>query len=184
VYTPLSFRFRKYKVWGIVTALMLTFLISGIWHGAAFTFIIWGLLQGTFLSIEAFTNKKRTEIEKRLKLNKRPWYILLGVFAVFAMFAFSQVFAKSENINESLMIFHKIFFSKGFPYIDWTTLSFSFAGLSILFIKDYKNEYNNKFLLFFQKSRFTRQLLYIILIYIILLMGVFDNTESFIYFKF
>ena len=35
LYTPLSFGLRKYKIWGIVIALMLTFIISGIWHGAA-----------------------------------------------------------------------------------------------------------------------------------------------------
>jgi alginate O-acetyltransferase complex protein AlgI len=184
VYTPLSFKFRKYKIWGIVIALMLTFLISGIWHGAALTFIIWGLLQGTFLSFEALTINKRSKLEIKYNLNKKSVYILAGMFVVYLVFTVSQVFARSKNIDEAFLIFHKVLFSLGNPYIDWTTFSYSFAGLLILFIKDYKNEYNINSLQFFQKSKFTRQLAYVILIYVILLLGVFNNTESFIYFKF
>jgi alginate O-acetyltransferase complex protein AlgI len=184
VYTPLSFRFRNYKVWGIVIALMLTFLISGIWHGAALTFVIWGLLQGTFLSIEALTMKKRTKVEKKFNLNNKKLYILAGIIMVFIMFAISQVFARSENIHEALIVFKKVLFSKGPLYIDWTTLSFSLVGLLIVFIKDYKDENNIKSYLLLPSNKFTRKLSYVILIYIILLMGVFDSTESFIYFKF
>jgi D-alanyl-lipoteichoic acid acyltransferase DltB (MBOAT superfamily) len=41
VYTPLSFTFRKLGLTGVVLALLIAFLISGIWHGAALTFVAW-----------------------------------------------------------------------------------------------------------------------------------------------
>jgi alginate O-acetyltransferase complex protein AlgI len=184
VYNPLSFRFRKYKVWGIVIALMLTFFISGIWHGAAMTFVVWGVLQGTFLSIEALANRKKTELEKKYNLSNTFLYSMAGMLLVFIMFSVSQVFAKSENINQSLLIFHKFFQSTGHPYIDFTTMVYAFFGLLILFIKDYKDEFNVKRIRLFQEKHIHRQLSYVILLYIILLMGVFNGTESFIYFKF
>jgi len=49
LYTPLSLSFRKYGVFGIVLALMITFIIAGAWHGAAITFIFWGFVQGIVL---------------------------------------------------------------------------------------------------------------------------------------
>lgn len=59
LYTPLSFTFRKLKIWGIVIALIFTFLIAGLWHGATISFLLWGLIQGVILSIEALTKKKK-----------------------------------------------------------------------------------------------------------------------------
>lgn len=64
VYTPISFALRQYKIWGIVYSLMITFMISGIWHAASLTFVAWGLLQGIYLSVEALTNKQRSNMEK------------------------------------------------------------------------------------------------------------------------
>jgi alginate O-acetyltransferase complex protein AlgI len=184
VYTPLSFRYRKYKVLGIVIALMLTFLISGIWHGAALTFIIWGLMQGTFLSIEAVTNKKRTVFERKYNLNANKIYILGCVITTFVLFASSQIFGRAATVDDAFMVYRKIFTEHGSPYLDITTLTYSSFGLLLLLFKDFKDEYNNTCLLFFQKGKFTRSLFYVILIYLILLMGVFGETESFIYFKF
>ena len=184
VYTPLSFRFRKYKVRGIVIALMLTFLISGIWHGAALTFVIWGLMQGTFLSIEALTNKKRTEVEKKFNLNKSKIYFFCCLLTTFVLFASSQIFGRATNINDAFEVYRKIFTEHGTPFLDLTNLAYSMLGLFILFFKDYTEEYIPGKKELFQDRKFLRHLSYTILIYIILLMGVFDTNDSFIYFKF
>jgi D-alanyl-lipoteichoic acid acyltransferase DltB (MBOAT superfamily) len=184
VYTPLSFKFRKYRVWGIVIALMMTFLISGIWHGAALTFIIWGLMQGTFLSVEALTNKKRTTFERKYNLSNKAVYMLLCMVITYMLFASSQIFGRAESLDEALTAFKKIFSEHGYPYLDLTTLAYSAMGISLLLVKDFKEEYGGRIFQFFQKQIFIRQLSYCILFYIILLMGVFGNNDSFIYFKF
>ncbi|MEY2916979.1 MAG: alginate O-acetylation protein, partial [Bacteroidota bacterium] len=106
VYTPLSFSFRKYKLWGIILALMITFLISGIWHDASLTFIIWGLLQGVFLSIEALTNKKRIIFEKKYDLSKRPWYIFIEICIIFILFSASQIFGRADNVDTAFTVYH------------------------------------------------------------------------------
>jgi D-alanyl-lipoteichoic acid acyltransferase DltB (MBOAT superfamily) len=64
VYTPLSFTFRRLGIGGIVLALITTFIISGIWHGAKLTYVVWGLMQGAFLSIEALLNNRKIAFEK------------------------------------------------------------------------------------------------------------------------
>ena len=124
VYTPLAFSFRKYKLRGVIAALFITFLISGIWHAAAWTFVIWGAIQGFYLSVEAIIQKRRTAFELNHGLRKKFWYILLSIVVTYMLFTASQIFAVSPNVSTALMVFKKIFLQHGSPYLDITTLFF------------------------------------------------------------
>jgi alginate O-acetyltransferase complex protein AlgI len=184
VYTPLSFRFRKYKIWGTVIALMLTFLISGIWHGAALTFIIWGLLQGTFLSFEAITNKNRTAFERNFNLHNNAIYIFACMVTTFVLFACSQVFGRVSSIDEAFVVYRKIFTELGSPYLDMTTLTYSLSGLLLIMLKDFKDEfYPGRFSIFSNQKAWIRYSAYLAIIFIIILFGVFEGNR-FIYFQF
>jgi alginate O-acetyltransferase complex protein AlgI len=184
VYTPLSFRFRRYKIGGIVIALMLTFLISGIWHGAALTFIIWGLMQGIFLSIEALTNNKRTSFEKKYRLNNKAIYNLLCMIITFILFTSSQIFGRSANLGEAINVYRKIFTEHGSPYLDITTLAFATLGLLILMTKDFKDNFLSDKLHFFNNRKlWIRYSSYLLVIFMILLFGVSEGAR-FIYFQF
>ena len=185
VYTPLSFFFRKYKIWGIVAALMVTFLISGIWHAAALTFVVWGLLQGSFLSIEALTNKQRAAFEKKADLNKKGWYIFINCLLVFILFAASEVFSRSSNLPDAMLVFSKIFSTHGALFIGVPSIFiFGILGIVLMFVKDFTDEFTPaKFLLFENKYKPVRILAYSAVIILILLIGVFDGGE-FIYFQF
>jgi alginate O-acetyltransferase complex protein AlgI len=184
VYTPLSFTFRKLKIWGIVIALMITFFISGIWHGAALTFIAWGILQGVFLSIESLTNKKKATFENKHKLSSNTWYKFAGMLLTFILFAVSQVFGRSPELSDALLVFSKILKEHGSPYIDMTTLLYSALTLSILLISDYYEEfYPERIKLFRNKNIVVRFASYLIVIFMIILLGVFGG-EKFIYFQF
>jgi hypothetical protein len=185
IYTPLSFHFRKYKISGIVISLMITFLISGIWHGATINFIFWGLFQGIIVSYEAITNKRKTNLELQYNLNKKIWYSCFQIFSTYLLFASSQIFGKTTTINESFLVFNKILFSHGKLFIGQpSTFIFCILGLLMLFINDLTDEYfPNLFLFFNNKNKTIRMLSYSIIIIIILLIGVLDGGQ-FIYFQF
>jgi D-alanyl-lipoteichoic acid acyltransferase DltB (MBOAT superfamily) len=185
IYTPLSFAFRKYSIWGIAIALMITFLISGIWHGAAMTYIIWGLMQGIFLSIEALTNKKKAIFEKKHNLNKKGWYIFIGICITFILFSASQIFGRAASISNALTVFYRIFSTSGALFIGQpSTFIFSIIGLSMLLLKDFTDEFMpSRFLLFESKHKSIRIMAYSSIIILILLIGVFDGGQ-FIYFQF
>jgi D-alanyl-lipoteichoic acid acyltransferase DltB (MBOAT superfamily) len=184
IYTPLSFTLKSWKIWGIVSALVLTFLISGIWHGAALTFIIWGLIQGVFLSIEAATQKSRSRFEQRKKLKKNPWYLFICSVCVFVIFSFSQIFGKSPSIKDALTVVGKILTEWGTPYLNITELSFGLIALAILLLNDFSEEYfASSFKLFNNKYIVVRYLSYLILVFMIIIMGEFGG-EKFIYFQF
>jgi len=185
VYTPLSFHFRKKGVWGVVIALMITFLISGIWHGAAITFIVWGLMQGLFLSIEALTNKRKSGIEKRFRLTDKVWYIFLGCIITYLLFAFSLILSRVANINEAMLVYSRILEFNGPVYIGHVTpFLYSILGISMIILTDFRDEYFPSKLPVFENRYFLiRILAYVSLILLIMTIGIFDDGQ-FIYFKF
>lgn len=184
IYTPLSFALRSWKVWGIVCALMLTFLISGIWHGAALTFIVWGFVQGIYLSVEALFQKKRSTLENKHKLNNKWWYILICCVVVYILFAFSQIFGRCATMAEAWRVITKIGNESGSLFIDRATFCYGGIMVFILFIKDYFEEYLPGSKWCFESSNVViRFLSYLAVLFIILLFGVLDSSQ-FIYFQF
>lgn len=186
VYTPLSFAVRKYGVWGIVLALNLTFIISGIWHGAAICFIVWGAIQGVALTIETLTRKRRDAFEKKFQLKKKWWYILIGCMVTYLIFAFSLIFGgDTVSISEAGKIVAKIFTdSFHMPYKDGDTMLYGFIAFSIVFLKDFMEEFfPGKILLFNNKNNTIRWLSYYTVIFLIFYLGIFSG-EQFVYFQF
>ena len=185
VYTPLSFAFRKYKVLGTVIALIITFIISGIWHAASWCYVAWGLLQGTYLSIEVLTVNKRTALKRRFNLNKKAWYIFISCGITFLLFGASLIFARASTIHDAIIIFSKIFSNSGTLFTGAPSiLLFGIFGIIMLLLKDFTDEFTPaKYLLFESRYKPVRILAYSAVVVIILLIGVFDGGE-FIYFQF
>lgn len=184
IYTPLSFALRKWKLGGIYIALMLTFFISGVWHGAAVSFIVWGLIQGFFLCVEATFQTRRTEFENKYKLQTRWWYILICCVVVYLLFSFSQIFGKCPSLSDAGMVIKKIIMERGALFVDKTTLTHAIGMLLILFIKDFKDEFfPGKVNCFESKHIWVRFASYLIILLLIINMGVLDSGQ-FIYFQF
>lgn len=186
IYTPLSFALRSWKVWGIVCALMLTFLISGIWHGAALTFIVWGLVQGIYLSVEALLQKKRSSFEIKHNMNAKWWYVLLCCFVVYLLFTFSQIFGRCGTVSDAFTVIGKVFTLGGaLDFGDKLNLLYAAISLALLFAFDFKNEFLPKLRIspFSSKYWIVRYVSFIILIVYILVFGAIGNSQ-FIYFQF
>ncbi|MFH1119618.1 MAG: MBOAT family O-acyltransferase [Bacteroidota bacterium] len=185
VYTPLSFAFRRYKVWGIVIALMITFMISGIWHGAALTFVVWGLMQGIFLSTEALTNKRRSVFEAKHGLNRKAWYLVLSMGVTYFLFSVSQIFGRADNLDDAFLVFRRIFTDPGPLFLGppSTFINGSIA-LALLMLKDFFDEFRpGRLLLFDNPRKIVRIISCSLVIILILLIGILDSGQ-FIYFQF
>ena len=184
IYTPLSFALRKWKLGGIYIALMLTFFISGVWHGASVSFIVWGLIQGFFLCVEATFQTRRTKIENKYRLQSRWWYILICCVVVYLLFSFSQIFGRCPSLSDAGTVIRKIFTTRGSLFIDFTTLGYGLSMLLLLFLKDFRDEFfPNKFMLFNSKQIVVRFATYIVVLFLIISVGVLDSGQ-FIYFQF
>ena len=109
--------FRRY------VNLMITMLLGGLWHGANWTFVFWGGLNGIALCIEKFFSRK--ESQSRFKLVK--------IFVTFMFISFTWIFFRAENFENAWMIIMGIFtLQNGItqPFL-W-----SFVGIALLIISE------------------------------------------------
>jgi D-alanyl-lipoteichoic acid acyltransferase DltB (MBOAT superfamily) len=187
IYTPLAFYFRKYKIWGIVIALMVTFILSGLWHDASLTFIVWGTMQGIFLSIEALTNKKKKAFVRKYNLPQKGWYLFICSVLTYFLFAFSEIFGgATESVNMGFLVIKKIFtdFKGKIWYENPSMILITSISIFILFFVEFKSEYyKGGFSFFNNRKPAIRFLSYAFIILTILLIGVLDGGQ-FIYFQF
>ncbi|MCX6760678.1 MAG: MBOAT family protein [Candidatus Nealsonbacteria bacterium] len=90
--------------------LFVSFLVSGLWHGANWTFLIWGALNGIYMILEAMTVKVREKIIWLIKLNKAPvLYKIIQVFTTFSLISFSWIFFRANSVNEAFYIIRNLF---------------------------------------------------------------------------
>jgi len=166
--------------------LLLVFLVSGLWHGANWTYIIWGALNGFYLVLAIITQGLRnkftilTGIEKLPKLNH-----ILQILITFMLSCFAWIFFRANNVTDALLIIKKIFLLSGTLYIgDFQQLLYCIAGIIFLIIIELRHEYFGHSILPFKTNYWLKeQMAYALLIVLILLIGVFDGGQ-FIYFQF
>ena len=163
--------------------LMVVFLLSGLWHGANWTYIIWGVLNGIYLVVEILTKKTQLNF---LSI-QLPQKLIRGckILLVFVLSSFAWIFFRANTVSDALVIIKKIASFKGpLFYENPSMLIYSFASIFLLLLVEMKQEfYTGSFSFMHHKSWVVRNVTYAVLIITILLMGVFDGGQ-FIYFQF
>jgi len=166
--------------------LFIVFLISGLWHGANWTFIIWGSINGFYLVFAIISQKFRDKFNAFLGINKLPLLSqFLKIIITFVLSCFAWIFFRASNVSEATKIISKISEFDGSIYFDKpSVLIFSFFSILVLLIAEIKKEYFAESYSFFNnKSWLIRNLSYATILILILLLGVFDGGQ-FIYFQF
>lgn len=86
--------------------LVIVFAVSGLWHGAAFTFVVWGLLNGLYQVIGGLTKPFRAKLRHSLRLSdKGRLTIILQIGITFLLSTVAWVFFKSGSFTNALLIF-------------------------------------------------------------------------------
>jgi alginate O-acetyltransferase complex protein AlgI len=174
--------------------LFIVFLVSGLWHGANWTFVIWGALHGFYIVFAVMTKDLRRRIREWMGLPEMPQYqrlvtfILVGVAWIFfrantldtAIYMIRHMITDIPAILSRLIHHHKLQVNLGVGerYI-WVCLVV-ILGLEI--IHTLQNRINLS-LWVKQRMVLIRWALYYAYIFTILSMGVFQNRQ-FIYFQF
>lgn len=108
LYIPLGG--NRVKLPRYIFNLMITFLISGLWHGADWTFVAWGAINGGYLIFAIFTRNIRRAIVKWLHLDRLPrLYKLIRVATTFSLITFSWIFFRARNIGDAFYIVGNLF---------------------------------------------------------------------------
>jgi alginate O-acetyltransferase complex protein AlgI len=166
--------------------IMLIFLLSGLWHGANWTYIIWGAINGFYLVFASISRKFRNKITRLSGMEKLPALNhFLQVITTFILVCFAWIFFRANNITDACMIISKILACKGPVFIENpSTIIYPVLGIILLLFAEAKREYyKGNFSFIHNKSWIVRNLSYAFLIVLILLFGVFDGGQ-FIYFQF
>jgi len=178
LYLPMGGNRVTQKKW--VFNIFVVFIVSGIWHGANWTFIIWGALYGVVYMLETLVNKAF-----KIKKEYKPYsltHILLAL-KTFVFVTIIWVFFRSQSFNEAILIFKNILTNYNvnidmlnIPVTTWTFLVFFIISDIVLYNSRFDKWINNIPLL-------PRWLIYSLLIFSIIVFAGVDNF-SFIYFQF
>lgn len=108
IYIPLGGnRVSKYRRY---FNLFFVFLVSGIWHGANWTFIFWGILHGCYQIISIITKNFREKLSKLVGLSAFPALRKLWqTAATFSLVCFTWIFFRADNFSEALFVVHHLF---------------------------------------------------------------------------
>lgn len=90
--------------------LLITFLISGLWHGANWTFVLWGALHGVYLVIGALTRPLRDRVCAALRFDRNAWYgVVLGTAFTFTLVCIGWVLFRANTLSDAAYIFSHCF---------------------------------------------------------------------------
>lgn len=184
---------------------LIVFLISGIWHGAAYTFIIWGVLQGVGQVIGMLTLKKRNKLWKKWGINPKGKLVSsLRIVATFLMISFINIFFRANSVNDAFLLISKIFtnwdvaggvFPATYEAFGLSVFAIIYGSIVIFTLKPieslkkigYPNQSESKLNRFFSNSA-VRYASYLVMIFCVVCAWVHlksSNVESvFIYFQF
>lgn len=164
--------------------IMITFLTSGLWHGAAYNFIVWGAYHGMAQVIGKMTLAKKMAVWKALKVNPEGGFKrFVDIIITFIIVSYGWMIFYVSDFRTAIEI-TKGYFHLGIPYVHQTTLFFFSIGFFILFIKDFKDEYMpEKHYLLESRCVPVRYVSFAFLSVLIVLIGVLGGGQ-FIYFKF
>lgn len=155
--------------------LLITFTVSGLWHGANWTYVIWGGVNGIFQVIE-----KMYYTPKRKVAKTTIWNIIL----TFILMTIAWTFFRANTINDAIKALSMMCVPSGELYMPQTSLIiYIFIGCFILIISDILQEIKGKHPLFENKYTIVRFMSYALITVMILAFGVFDGGQ-FIYFQF
>ena len=91
---------------------MITFLASGLWHGAAWTYVVWGGLHGLYQIIGEQLQPLRNHINERMHTKQESFSYKAGrIFITFCLVDFAWIFFRADSIKGALEIIRRIFCS-------------------------------------------------------------------------
>jgi alginate O-acetyltransferase complex protein AlgI len=101
IFKPLQLSWRELGIAGTVFALLATFLLSGLWHGVTFGFIVWGLLHGSYLSASVYYRPYQLRLHRFLRVKDTRWLKAWQTVITFHLVCFAWVFFRAGSVGDA-----------------------------------------------------------------------------------
>lgn len=175
-------------VWQIFTVLLVFFLV-GLWHGANWTFVSWGIINGVYVIIATATRKPWRAFLQSVGVKRHK---VLSIVGTLSLLSYGLIFYRSDNFTTALYVARHVF--KSIPellhfhhlqYMGVTNSTFVFSFLLILFLCTME-ALDSKYALFakfLSQPIYIRWTFYYVALFVIGVFGIFGHRE-FLYFQF
>jgi len=209
IFKPIQTGIRKWRMWVNPIALLVTFFLSGIWHGASWGFIIWGFLHGLYMAIYSLIAPYEKKFLRRYKIGNSAIVRALRICVTFLLVSFAWIFFRAATLTDAWYVVSHLF--SGYKTIlsllanvtnlanagqgkglfkpltfnqTFIDLFLAFSGILILLIVELpKNLAETRLGIIFNKNLAFRWLIYWLLVMSIILTGV-SAQGGFVYFQF
>lgn len=180
LFNPLSLKFRNAPGNGLAFSLIITFAVCGLWHGASWSFVLWGLYFGVFLVLEMWFLQK--------------WYKRIGklarTFITFLLVVIGWVFFRVEKISDAFLYLKRMFAFEFKTGVTFNTefYTFFFIAIFFAFFTFVKHGQKAQEKIYFGNYSLKLHLAVIVPIILLLILSISSITSSgfnpFIYFRF
>jgi alginate O-acetyltransferase complex protein AlgI len=195
LYFPLGGNRTSYIKW--LRNILIVFLVSGLWHGASWNFVIWGAIHGIIQISSIVTKRFRENIKRKLNINDKSFgHKLFQIGLTFSIVTFAWIFFRAETFEDSIYIIKNLFVNTGDIILlgqnsaikDISLIDLKFGVLLIiilLIIQAIQSRLRIRDFIY-KQSLFFRWSVYSMMILVIVIFGVYgDGTvQEFIYFQF
>jgi len=165
--------------------IFITMLLGGLWHGANWTFIVWGLLHGIYIVVTRIVQ----ELSKKVFKYKKEYSLfskILNMTITFTVVLLAWIFFRAENLKDAVYILKSIFSPYAHPFIRGKALShilYGVMGILTVVLLEYRARNNIMGDVLQFKRIVVRWIIHYLIIFSIILFGVYGG-EQFIYFQF
>lgn len=177
--------------------LFITFFVSGIWHGANWTFALWGAMHGIYLVMGILTENIRMRIKKFFRLNHSIIWNFFSIICTFLLFCISLIIFRANTITDAIYIVTHLVEDAS----QWTNVQYIYETITAIGINLVELIVVVLSILFLMFSEIVtgkdtvingiektnvviRMAFYIFVSVWVLSTGVFYNSGEFIYFQF
>ena len=168
--------------WMQIRNTFIIFLVSGFWHGANWTFIIWGALHGALLAID----KWRLDLVPMPTMISR-WRRFAGVFLTFHFVVFCWIFFGPDSLEKSQTILHQIAFNfdwNSFPLFVEHYINVLLVLLLALILHQLPLDWNNNIISFLSKQKMLTHVFIMVSILLVIAYFKSDTPVAPIYLQF
>ncbi len=173
--------------------LFVTFLLSGLWHGAEWTFVIWGALHGGILILENATHHFQERLADRLFPGKGRMNHLFQVGITMVLVSFAWLFFRADSVGDAFAIIRKMFLigpgpfgleALGIGVVGVPSFIFLVAMILMLFLVESREMTEWIHVRVGRLPLPARWSLYVVAVWSVFVSIVFGVEQEFIYFQF
>ncbi len=180
---------NKILNWMLQRNILITYLLMGLWHGANWTFIVFGLIHAFYIIFGSLTKRYRDTLNQWIGLQKVPaFFNLYSILVTFGLLCFSLFFFRANSISDSFMLISRSLHFGNIieSFIDVLKnreVVFVILNIIVLLWAEQVHARKNLIELIANKPVIIRWSIYLGFIFFILIFGMI-NQQEFIYFQF